>query len=353
MNGLLGNKFRLSFLWCVFWCLIMLVSVTVEGRDPFQLEHDHSVVTNAAVVVEEHWHPLHHQSAQRVATLLLSSLGKLGADEAIVGDDLRNGIWLHLTPHHWRQAQRYLPGWDIATTQVDMVAYIVDMESSFIDELGVQWRQASSSSGHHKGDNFTMDLPHDNKNIATVHIGVLDRQILSLQLSALEQEGKGAIIARPHLLIEDNKEAVIEAGTEIPYAEKTKSGATSVSFKKAVLRLKVRPRCLPDQRLLLALEVNHDKVSALSVQDTPAIETQGLATEVAVSSGQTIVLGGLFTVTQTQQTEQLPWLGRLPGIGALFRWQSHQVSRKELVIFISPKIVSEEQTMLDLGSIPT
>jgi type IV pilus assembly protein PilQ len=167
----------------------------------------------------------------------------------------------------------------------------------------------------------------------------MDRQILSLQLSALEQEGKGAIIARPHLLIEDNKEAVIEAGTEIPYAEKTKSGATSTIFKKAVLRLKVRPRCLPDQRLLLVLEVNHDKVSSLTVLGTPAIETQGLMTEVAVSSGQTIVLGGLFTVTQSQQTEQLPWLGKIPGIGVLFRWQTQQVSRKELTIFISPRIV--------------
>lgn len=314
----------------------------VFARDPFEMSTNPDLVEKVSSVVAhnvgENWYAVHHQPAQRLTTLLLSVLGKLGSNEVVVSDDLRNGIWLHLSPKHWQQAQRYLPTWDVASPQVDMVAYIVDMESSFIDELGIKWRQAPQTASRLNKDKFTMDMPHD-KSIATVHIGVLDRQILALQLSALEQEGRGVIMARPHLLIEDNKEAIIEAGTEVPYSEKTSTGATSASFKKAVLRLKVRPKCLPDQRLLLALEVNHDKVSALSVQGTPAIETQALVTEVAITSGQTVVLGGLFTVTQAQQTEQLPWLGKLPVIGALFRWQSHQVARKELVVFISPRIL--------------
>lgn len=324
---------------------IIFFSGMTQARDPFQYEREAAIESPVSSHVDEHWYSLHHQSAQRIATLLATSLGKLSVEESVVGDELRNGVWLYLTPQHWKHALRALQHWDIASPQVDMVATIVDMESTAIEELGIQWRQGSSSSNHHKNDKFMMDLPRD-QNLATVHIGVLDREILSLQLSALEQEGKGAIIARPHLLIEDNKDAVIEAGTEIPYSEKTKSGATSASFKKAVLRLKVRTHCLPDQRLLLALEVNHDKVSALSVQGTPAIETQSLVTEVAVSSGQTIVLGGLFTVSQTEQNEQLPWLGRLPGIGILFRWQNQQIARKELVIFISPRIVEEGDVSL-------
>jgi type IV pilus assembly protein PilQ len=330
-----GWRWR-NFLTGLVGVVPLFFSAVLLARDPFGDVQAVPATTVAAVM--EHWYPLHHQPVQRVATLLLSVLGKLGAEEAVVSDDLRNGIWLHLTPVHWQQAQRYLPRWDTPTAQVDMVAYIVDMESSVMDELGVQWRQAPAKAAHGRGDNLTMDMPSEN-NMATVHIGVLDRKILALQLSALEQDGKGAIIARPHLLIEDNKEAVIEAGTEVPYSEKTKSGATNASFKKAVLRLKVRPRCLPDQRLLLALEVNHDKVSALHVQGTPAIETQGLTTEVAVASGQTVVLGGLFTVSQSTQIEQLPWLGRLPIVGGLFRWQSQQQSRKELVIFISPRVL--------------
>lgn len=324
---------------------LFFFNVVTKARDPFQIDHKTAGTSFVPARVDEHWYSLHHQSAQRIAALLATSLGKLGVEELVVGDELRNGVWLYLTPHHWKHALRALQHWDIASPQVDMVATIVDMESTAIEELGVQWRQGSYSSAHHKNDKFVMDLPRD-QNLATVHIGVLDREILSLQLSALEQEGKGAIIARPHLLIEDNKEAVIEAGTEIPYSEKTKSGATSASFKKAVLRLKVRTHCLPDQRLLLALEVNHDKVSALSVQGTPAIETQSLVTEVAVSSGQTIVLGGLFTVSQAEQKEQLPWLGRLPGIGMLFRWQTQQIARKELVIFISPRLVEEGDVSL-------
>lgn len=320
--------------------LIIFFSLPTLARDPFGYERETASVSSGLTHVNEHWYSLRHQSAQRIAQLLATTLGKLNVEESVVADELRNGIWLYLTPQHCKHALRALQHWDIASPQVDMVATIVDMESTAIEELGVQWRQGNYSSVHHKNDKFVMDLPRD-QNFATVHIGVLDREILSLQLSALEQEGKGAIIARPHILIEDNKEAVIEAGTEIPYSEKTKSGATSASFKKAVLRLKVRTHCLPDQRLLLALEVNHDKVSALSVQGTPAIETQSLVTEVAVSSGQTIVLGGLFTVSQTEQKEQLPWLGRLPGIGILFRWQNQQIARKELVIFISPRIVGE------------
>ncbi len=317
--------------------VIIFFSGVVFAKDPFEIRAD-----NDAVVIKEkiaeHWYPLRHQLVARISTLLTSSLGKLGGEESIVIDDLRNGIWLYLSDSNWRKAQRYLRHWDVSSSQIDLVAYIVNVESSVIDELGIQWRRATSYNTNKFGDKLMMDMPNDNS-LATVQIGVLDRKILALQLSALEEEGKGAIIARPHLLIEDNKEAVIEAGTEIPYSEKTKSGATNAVFKKAVLRLKVRPRCLPDHRLLLALEVNHDKVSTLNVQGTPAIETQALTTEVAVSAGQTVVLGGLFTVTESSQIEQLPGLSQIPVLGQLFRWQSQHHSRKELVVFISPNLL--------------
>lgn len=323
-------------MWSALLIAMIFFSDVAMARDPFQLE----ISALEKSVVEEHWVAVHHQPVQRVSTLLSSALGKLGPDEIVVSDDLRNGLSLHLTPQHWQQARRYLPRWDAASTQVDMVAYIVDMDSSVIDEWGIKWQTANKKTAPSSKEKWEMNLPPEQGNtIATVHIGVLDRQVLALQLSALEQAGRGSIIARPHMLVEDYKEAVIEAGTEIPYAEKTRSGATNIAFKKAVLRLKVRPRCLPDHRLLLALEVNHDKVSTLNVQGTPAIETQSMITEVAVSSGQTVVLGGLFTVTETKRTESLPWLGQIPGIGVLFRWQTQQLARKELVVFISPSIL--------------
>lgn len=334
---MLGEEVFLKF----FLMVIILFSEVTFAKDPFEMRADNdSVIIKEKI--EEHWCPLLHQPVARVSTLLSNSLGKLGGEESIVIDDLRNGIWLYLTESKWRKAQRYLRHWDVSSSQIDLVAYIVNVESSVIDELGIQWRRAASYNKNKFGDKLMMDMPNDNS-LATVQIGVLDRKILALQLSALEEEGKGAIIARPHLLIEDNKEAVIEAGTEIPYSEKTKSGATNAVFKKAVLRLKVRPRSLPDHRLLLALEVNHDKVSTLNVQGTPAIETQSLTTEVAVSAGQTVVLGGLFTVTESSQIEQLPGLSQIPVLGQLFRWQSKHRSRKELVVFISPHLLSSPQ----------
>ncbi len=317
--------------------LIILYCGVVFAKDPFAVR-DYADNSSPHEKIEEHWYPLRHQPVTRVSNLLSTSLGKLESEEAIIVDDLRNGIRMYLTESHWRKAKQYLPQWDILSPQIDMVAYIVNLESGVLDELGVQWRRAATHYSSKNGDNFAMELPADNS-LVTVQIGVLDRKILALQLSALEQKGKGAIIARPHLLIEDNKEAVIEAGTEIPYSEKTKSGATNAVFKKAVLRLKVQPKSLPDHRLHLILEVNHDKVSALNVQGTPAIETQAITTEVAVSAGQTIVLGGLFTVSESTQIEQLPGLSQIPVVGQIFRWQSKRLSRKELVVFISPQIV--------------
>src|SRR5690606_5164313 len=129
------------------------------------------------VIIREHWYPLHHQSVQRVSALLISTLGKLAGEEAVVSDDLRNGLWLQLSDCHWRQAQRYLPRWDVASTQVDMVAYIVDMDSSVMDELGVQWRQSAPSSSGGRSDSLTTDMLQDS-GVATVQIGVMSRKIL-------------------------------------------------------------------------------------------------------------------------------------------------------------------------------
>lgn len=315
----------------------VLFSGAVFAKDPFG-EVIYNTNGNIQEKIVEHWYPLHHQSVVRISTLLVGSMGKLAAEEAIITDDLRNGFWMNLTESHWRKAKQYLSRWDVRSSQIDMVAYIVNLECGVMDELGVQWERATNHYTNKHGDNFQMDT-RSNHSLATVQIGVLDRKILAFQLSALEEQGKGTIIARPHLLIEDNKEAVIEAGTEIPYSEKTKSGATNAVFKKAVLRLKVRPHSLPDHRLLLNLEVNHDKVSALNVQGTPAIETQALSTEVSVMAGQTLVLGGLFTVSESIQIEQLPGLAQIPVLGHLFRWQSKHLSKKELVVFVSPKIM--------------
>lgn len=317
--------------------IIILFSSAVFAKDPFEViaESRNNVMQEKVL---EHWCPLHHQSVIRISALLIGSLGKLGSEEGVVVDDLRNGFLMNLTEAHWRRAKQYLARWDVASPQIDFVAYIVNLEKGVIDEMGIQWQRAGPSFSGKNVDKFVMDVPTDNS-LATVKIGFFDRKILALQLSALEEEGKGVIIARPHLLIEDNKEAVIEAGTEIPYSEKTKSGATNAVFKKAVLRLKVRPHSLPDHRLLLNLEVNHDKVSALNVQGTPAIETQALATEVSVLAGQTLVLGGLFTVSESTQVEQLPFLSKIPVVGQIFRWQSKHLSKKELMVFISPKIL--------------
>jgi type IV pilus assembly protein PilQ len=164
--------------------------------------------------------------------------------------------------------------------------------------------------------------------------------LLDLELSALEREGRARIVSDPELITSNRQPALIESGQEIPYQEKTSSGATSVAFKKAVLSLKVTPEITPENRILLNLTVNQDKVDTLSVNGVPAISTQQVQSQVLLNDGETIVLGGIYEQINSNVTERIPFWSAIPVLGKLFTDKQTRSERKELLIFVTPKLVA-------------
>ncbi|MES2319747.1 MAG: type IV pilus secretin PilQ [Pseudomonadota bacterium] len=165
-------------------------------------------------------------------------------------------------------------------------------------------------------------------------------RFLNLELSALEADGKGKIISSPRLVTEDKHAAIIEQGLELPYLEQSSSGATSISFKKANLRLAVTPQITPDGNVVLEVVVAKDSKGDI----TPAgfaINTQRVQTKVMVENGGTVVLGGIYTQTQTDNVSKVPLLGDLPIVGYLFKSTARSNAKTELLIFITPKILAE------------
>ncbi|MEK8024685.1 type IV pilus secretin PilQ [Pseudaquabacterium rugosum] len=169
-------------------------------------------------------------------------------------------------------------------------------------------------------------------------------RFLNLELSALEADGKGKIVSSPRVITADQTKALIEQGTELPYQQATSSGATSVAFKKANLKLEVTPQITPEGAVIMSLDINKDSVGQSTTQGF-AIDTKHVQTQVLVENGGTVVIGGIFTQTEAQNTNKVPLLGDIPVVGALFRNTTRTVAKTELLIFITPKIVSERAAM--------
>jgi len=165
-------------------------------------------------------------------------------------------------------------------------------------------------------------------------------RFLNLELSALEADGKGKIISSPRVVTEDNVPAIIEQGVELPYQQATSSGATSVTFKKANLKLEVTPQITPDGNVVLDVDVAKDSKGE-STASGFAINTQHVKTKVMVENGGTVVLGGIYQMTETRNDNKVPLIGDIPVVGNLFKSTSRQNSKTELLVFITPKIVAE------------
>jgi type IV pilus assembly protein PilQ len=164
--------------------------------------------------------------------------------------------------------------------------------------------------------------------------------VLQLEVSALEQDGLGQVISSPRVVTADKVKAVIEQGTEIPYQQATSSGATSVAFRKAVLKLEVTPQITPEGAIFMDVKVNKDTRGAETTAG-PAIDTKAVQTQVLVENGGTVVLGGIYEQTERTQVTKVPWLGDIPYVGWLFKNQAKINDKTELIIFITPRIVSE------------
>ena len=212
---------------------------------------------------------------------------------------------------------------------------------------GVQTGQTPNTSTSYTPDSQFVNLPANisnfNASAATFALslfGATANRFLNLEISALEAEGKGNIVSSPRVITADQTKARIEQGEEIPYQQATSSGATSVSFKKASLRLEVTPQITPEGNVILDLEVNKDSRGA-PTNAGPAINTKQVKTQVLVENGGTVVIGGIFTQDEQSEINKVPLLGDIPFIGYLFQNRVKSTRKTELLVFITPKIVTD------------
>lgn len=191
------------------------------------------------------------------------------------------------------------------------------------------------------GDSLAVDLGVSNPT-GSFSLGYLtDNFLIDLELSALESDGYGEIVSQPKVLTGDKQQAVIKSGTEIAYQKATSSGATSIEFKEAVLQLEVTPQITPDNRIIMDLLVSQDSVGAFTPTGEPSIDITQIETQALVGDGQTLVLGGIFQTEEVKGTEKVPMLGDIPFLGKLFRNDLRNIEKREILIFITPKIIDD------------
>lgn len=309
-------------------------------------------LNNLGPLTTETFHFKYGKATNYYATLkdpdntLLSSRGN------IILNKRTNMLFVRDTAAKLQGIKSYIDQTDIAVRQVEIEARIVTVNSSFERQIGIKWNvqgtNTSNPGGGDAGENkFNLDLganPVAGRNPASIALSTLSNDVLiGMELSALEAEGNGEILSSPRLLTADQQEALIEQGTEIPYLESTSSGAASVAFKKAVLKLKVTPQITPDNKVLLKLEVNQDaKSSDKTAGDIPIIDTRHILTNVLVNNGETVVLGGIYERNKANVVTRVPFLSDIPLIGELFKHRSVKDERKELLIFVTPRIVHND-----------
>lgn len=308
---------------------------------------------------------LNYAKASDIATLLKDKNTSILSKRGSISVDARtNTIWIQDTGIQIDEIRELVKRLDIPVKQVLIEARIVDVTKNFERDLGVMFgiSRPTHLSGTLSGanqlaqgvsaanvtpftDRLNVDLPATPALGTAASVGIAlaklgDGILLDLELSALESLGRGEVIASPRLITTNQQPAVIEAGQEIPYQESTSSGATAVAFKKAVLSLKVTPQITPDGKIMMDLQVNQDTPSAQTYNGVPAINTKEIQTNVLVENGQTIVLGGIYQQDKSATILRVPFLGQLPVVGALFRSETVKTSNEELLIFITPRIIT-------------
>ncbi|MGL6315445.1 type IV pilus secretin PilQ [Vibrio sp. WXL103] len=291
--------------------------------------------------------------------------GLLSPRGSVTVDQRTNSLLVRDVAVNLDEIEAIVTALDIPVKQVQIEARIVSISEGNLDELGVRWGLRAVGDNYKVGatiegnqDNI-LDVDRALDELLNVNLAVSAASassiafqvaklgsdtLLDLELSALQRESKAEIISSPRLLTTNKTPAYIEQGTEIPYLEAASSGATSVSFKKAVLSLEVTPQITPDNRLVLDLSVTQDRpgeVVKTGTGEAVAINTQRIGTQVLVEDGETVVLGGIYQHSVSDATEKVPLLGDIPLFGALFRRTYQQLGKSELLIFVTPKVVPQ------------
>ena len=290
-------------------------------------------------------------------------------------DDRSNMMFVKDTPSRLDDVREMIAKVDTPVRQVMIEARIVEAGDSFAKNIGMRLGYhdmsggstgskvntvvggALSDTGYHSGQASTVpdflaqstsvNLPATPRsgNAGVFSMILFNRSktaFLNAEISALEADGKGKVISSPRVMTANQVEALIEQGVEIPYQQATSSGATSISFRKANLSLKVKPQITPDGKITMTLDINKDTPNTtLSTGSGVAIDTKHVKTEVLVENGGTVVIGGVYTQTTRDNTQRIPFFGDLPYIGWLFKNREWIDDKTELLVFITPKVVAE------------
>ena len=330
---------------------------------------------------------VNYAKASDLADLISSGEGQnsmLSERGSVAIDDRTNTLLVQDTVTRLQDIRRLVRTLDIPIRQVLIESRIVVVSDDFSRDLGVRFGatgyRANSSDGATvvsgtgvgtdtmigsildnladpaNGTIFPIQLPDLNNRYnvnvpisspaGRFSIAVLETEYLvDLELTALESEGRSEIVSTPRVITANQKEARIEQGVEIPYQESASSGATTTQFKKAVLSLTVTPQITPDDNIIMDLRVSKDNVGELVASATggfvPSIDTRAVETQVLVNDGQTVVLGGIYETVRRDTVNKVPFLGDIPGVGFLFRSTQKVSNKAELLIFVTPRILTE------------
>jgi type IV pilus assembly protein PilQ len=326
---------------------------------------------------------LNYQRAADVQRLLADPQQRiLSKRGSAVVDTRTNTLFVQDTPSRLEEVRKLIGKIDIPVRQVMIEARIVEANDSFSKNLGARLgfndlsptghrllggptrfgfgtsiSQVDGALGGTQGGSTSFPAGAVQSNLPAAGLNAFNAgqfsfvlfnsaltQFINLEISALEADGKGKVIASPRVLTADQVEALIEQGTEIPYQQATSSGATAVSFRKANLSLKVKPQITPDGNVIMMLDVNKDSVGAQTGSGL-SINTKHVKTEVLVENGGTVVIGGIYEQNDRTDITKVPFFSDLPYVGFLFRNNTTAQSKTELLVFITPRVVNERLTI--------
>lgn len=290
--------------------------------------------------------PIHHAKAAELAELLMASLaddGILAGRGSLSVDERTNTLVLHQPAERLAELRQLVAQLDVPVRQVVIEARIVEANVDYQKSLGVRWGGPLYLEDPQPGKDLFVDLGLERAGIS-IGLGLLRGGVLlDLELSAMEKSGNGEIISQPKVVTADKETARILKGTEVPYQETSKSGATSVAFREASLSLEVTPQITPDNKVIMTVRVTKDEpdyVNALN--DVPPIRKNEVNAKVRVTDGETIVIGGVYSTSQNNVVDKVPFFGDLPYVGRLFRRDALQEKKSELLVFLTPRIMSDQ-----------
>lgn len=344
--------------------LVIAPKDELAAKDKLDLESRNALQNLEAVRTQSF--QINYAKAAEIATQITAggsgpaSARILSNRGSVIAEPRTNQLFVTDIPAKLEQVQSLIAKLDIAVRQVLIEARIVEASDSFGKSLGVRLGgQPFSINGNRNssfGSTFTagtagtigndfVQLPAVGQNgfaAASFAVSLFNSaatRFLNLEISAAEADGKGKIVSSPRIVTADQVKALIEQGTELPFQQATSSGATSIAFRKANLKLEVTPQITPEGSIILNVDVNKDSVGRATANGF-AIDTKHIQTQVLVENGGTVVIGGIYEQNDREDETKVPLLGDVPVLGNLFKTKTRTATKSELLVFITPKVLT-------------